>query len=334
MLSATKLTTGYRKGKRLFTVNQNLDFTLQSGNLICLLGPNGIGKSTLLKTLSGLIPPLSGEVVLNKHKLEGTSAIALAKEVALVLTEPLNLGNMDVYTFVSMGRTPHNNFLGQLSSQDKHEIATALELTGMTGFSHRLFMELSDGEKQKVQIARALCQSPKILILDEPTSFLDLPGRIDILSMLRDLAHTKGLLVLASTHELDLALKISDHILVLDKKQNLHVGCPEDLLLSDTLQNTFEGKGFYFQPESGEIQLNKNIKSNVYLEASSKYYNWTLKALNRIGFTTGDGKSLDIKIVVRIIEEKPQWIVTIHEKESICKNISHVCEILKKEVFL
>ena len=205
-ISTNKLSIGYRSQHSEVRIQTDLDFALQQGEMVCMLGPNGCGKSTLLRTLAGLQPALSGDFT---H--------CNAKSIALVLTERLSMDNTTVHDVVAMGRYPYTSFLGGLTDEDEKIIAQALQQVGFkdVAVSETMFNAHSDGEKQRILIAKALAQQTPIILLDEPTAHLDLPHRILILRLLRNLAHEQGKTVLISTHELDLALALSDRILLM-----------------------------------------------------------------------------------------------------------------------
>ncbi len=234
-ISTNKLTIGYTSSRQHSAVSiqtvvqSDLTFSLNEGEMVCMLGPNGCGKSTLLRTLAGLQPPLSGE-----YKLTAKSPYLQivpqgkeepkAKSVALVLTEKLSMDNTTVHDVVAMGRYPYTSFLGGLTPEDETIIAESLQQVGfdLSTFNFHLspFNAHSDGEKQRILIAKALAQQTPVILLDEPTAHLDLPHRILILRLLRRLAHEQGKTVLISTHELDLALALSDRILLMSKIDN------------------------------------------------------------------------------------------------------------------
>lgn len=196
-------------------VQSSLTFALQAGEMVCMLGPNGCGKSTLLRTLAGLQPPLSGTCLLYGVSAEPVADAHRAKQLALVLTERLSLEHTTVHDVVAMGRYPYSSFLGGLSAEDEKVIAEALQQVGLSDMADSYFNNHSDGEKQRVLIAKALAQQTPVILLDEPTAHLDLPNRIRTLQLLRRLAHEQGKTILISTHELDLALQLSDRILLM-----------------------------------------------------------------------------------------------------------------------
>lgn len=237
-ISTNSLTIGYRIASGTeYPVQTDLNFSLHTGEMVCMLGPNGCGKSTLLHTLAGLQPALLGE-----YKIQNSDRPE--KSVALVLTERLSMDNTTVHDVVAMGRYPYTSFLGGLSEQDEQIIAESLEAVGFDllafNSSHSPFNAHSDGEKQRILIAKALAQQTPIILLDEPTAHLDLPHRILILRLLRQLAHEQGKTVLISTHELDLALALSDRILLMSPAgRGIQLDTPEALKKADAFTSAF-----------------------------------------------------------------------------------------------
>ena len=239
-ISTNSLTIGYRIASGTeYPVQTDLNFSLHTGEMVCMLGPNGCGKSTLLRTLAGLQPALSGE-----YKIQNSDRPE--KSVALVLTERLSMDNTTVHDVVAMGRYPYTSFLGGLSEQDEQVIEESLQQVGFLTPSlegrvgERFFNAHSDGEKQRILIAKALAQQTPIILLDEPTAHLDLPHRILILRLLRQLAHEQGKTVLISTHELDLALALSDRILLMSPAgRGIQLDTPEALKKADAFTSAF-----------------------------------------------------------------------------------------------
>ena len=242
-ISANKLAIGYRptsgssvKGREV-VVQSDLSFSLYEGEMVCMLGPNGCGKSTLLRTLAALQPPLGGESKVESRK----SKVESQKAIALVLTERLSLENTTVHDVVAMGRYPYTSFLGGLTDEDEAIIAQSLQQVGFDQPVGRSFFNAhSDGEKQRILIAKALAQQTPIILLDEPTAHLDLPHRILVLRLLRQLAHEQGKTILISTHELDLALALSDRILLMSPKaQGVLLDTAENLKKADAFTSAF-----------------------------------------------------------------------------------------------
>lgn len=211
-ISTNNLTIGYDK----HIVQRDLSFSLQVGEMVCMLGPNGCGKSTLLRTLAGLLPALSGSFTLAHIQ----DAIDQKPQTALVLTERLSVENTTVHDVVAMGRYPYTSFLGGLTPEDEAIISESLNAVGFADLStlQSKFSAHSDGEKQRILIAKAIAQQTPIILLDEPTAHLDLPNRIRILQLLRKLAHTQKKTILISTHELELAIQLSDRILLMSEQ--------------------------------------------------------------------------------------------------------------------
>lgn len=232
-ISTNKLAIGYGEA----VVQSDLSFSLYEGEMVCMLGPNGCGKSTLLRTLAGLQPPLGG-----KSRVESReSKVESQKAIALVLTERLSLENTTVHDVVAMGRYPYTSFLGGLTDEDEAIIAQSLQQVGFDQPVGRSFFNAhSDGEKQRILIAKALAQQTPIILLDEPTAHLDLPHRILVLRLLRQLAHEQGKTILISTHELDLALALSDRILLMSPKaQGVQLDTAENLKKADAFTSAF-----------------------------------------------------------------------------------------------
>ena len=227
-------------------MQRDLSFSLYEGEMVCMLGPNGCGKSTLLRTLAGLQPALAGEYSAMGYGLPVTGEAS--KNIALVLTERLSLENTTVHDVVAMGRYPYTSFLGGLTDEDEAIISQALEQVGFGQPVGRSFFNAhSDGEKQRILIAKALAQQTPIILLDEPTAHLDLPHRILVLRLLRQLAHEQGKTILISTHELDLALALSDRILLMSPKaQGVQLDTAENLKKADAFTSAFGMDIFHY----------------------------------------------------------------------------------------
>lgn len=235
-----RLSVGY-SGTRgdVRTVLQDLDLAVETGQFVCLLGPNGAGKSTLLRTLAGVQPPLAGEVRLNERNIRQMSAADRARQVAVVLTERITPGLLTGWALVALGRIPYTGFLGTLSQADEDAVQRAVEQVGAESLADRPVVELSDGERQKLLIARALAQEAPVILLDEPTAFLDAPRRVEILTLLRTLAHETRRAVIVSTHEVHLALELADALWLTGGHGDFTVGKPADILASGAFAAVF-----------------------------------------------------------------------------------------------
>ncbi len=209
MIKATSLSVGYSLSQPLL---KDVNFQIASGSVVALLGRNGAGKSTLMRTIAGLQHPLAGTIHINNIDLASLNETQRATQVSLVTTERIRIPNLSCRTLVALGRSPHTNWLGHLTAADREAVDRAIESVQMSHFADRSCDRLSDGELQRIMIARALAQETPILMLDEPTAFLDMPSRYQLLSLLCKIAHEEGKTILLSTHELNLALESCDTI--------------------------------------------------------------------------------------------------------------------------
>lgn len=297
VLQIENLTIGYNQGRQKKVVAQNINVKLHGGELVCLLGPNGAGKSTLMRTISGAQQPLSGRVLLEDDIIHGLPARQLAKKLSLVLTERVQGGMLTAYEIVALGRYPHTNWAGKLTNEDHEIIQWSIEMSGANELAGRILAELSDGERQKIMVARALAQEPEVMILDEVTAFLDLPRRVEIMQLLRHLAHTTGKAILLSTHDMDLALRSADRLWLLPKGGDLHVGAPEDLVLSGAFEKAFASEGVSFNRHSGAFQMHQTYERSVQLVGQGEATIWTQRALEREGIAVAQQSPVKIEIL-------------------------------------
>ena len=243
LLSAENLTIGY---SAQHPVAANLSLTLAKGQLTSLLGPNGVGKSTLLRTLANLQRPLSGSISVNGTNIASLTAQELSRTIALVLTDRVSAGGLTVFELVSLGRQPYTGFFGRLTDADKELVIKAMTDVGIAAKAECHVSELSDGERQKVMIAKALAQETPVIFLDEPTAFLDFPSKVEIMLLLHNLSRTTGKTIFLSTHDLELALQISDTIWLMDRQKGVVIGTPEKLATDGSLNNFFTQRGIEF----------------------------------------------------------------------------------------
>ena len=222
MISLENLTLFY--GSRVLL--KDIDTTFQKKSLTALIGRNGSGKSTLLRAIAGLNPHYKGEITLDGHMLGGIKPAVLARTIAFVSTARTRIPNMRCEDVVAVGRAPYTNWIGRMQDIDKEIVAKALSAVGMETYAHRTLDTMSDGECQRIMIARALAQDTPIILLDEPTSFLDMPGRYELVALLRRLAHDEGKCILFSTHELDVATRMCDAIALIDTPHLIHLPTP------------------------------------------------------------------------------------------------------------
>jgi iron complex transport system ATP-binding protein len=247
------LSVGYGTRRVLEGISANLG----RGQFVTLLGPNGAGKTTLLRTLARLLNPVGGAVFLQGKDIAGLTPSQVARSQAVVLTERVNPGLITVSELVSLGRHPHTGFQGKLSSADRQRVVEALEAVKALDLAGRRLGELSDGERQKVMIARALAQDPALIILDEPTMHLDLKHRLEVMNILRRLCRQQGITVLASLHEVDLAARVSDMVALVKEGRITQWGPPEQLLSDQAVASLYGlDHSAHFSHEMGVLELN------------------------------------------------------------------------------
>lgn len=234
------------------TLISDVNVQLHAGEVGALIGLNGTGKSTLLRTLSGLHQPLAGTIMANGRPLDAMSSLERARSLSVVLTGKPQAGLLDVRTLVSLGRQPWTGHLGRLTKKDHERIDEAMERTGVSAFAERSLGSLSDGEGQKVLIARALAQDAPVMLLDEPTAFLDLVNRVSVMRLLRDIARTSERAVLLSTHDLTSALQLCDRILLVHGG-SLWTGTPAEAISSGSLDRAFSAQGMRFDPGTASL---------------------------------------------------------------------------------
>lgn len=225
---------------------------LKAGEMAALIGLNGAGKSTLLRTLAGLLPPVAGSVFLNGMELATMNSMERARCLSVVLTSRPQAGLLDVATLVSLGRQPWTGHLGRLTAKDRERVHEAMERTGTLSFTDRSLGSLSDGEVQKVLIARALAQDAPVMLLDEPTAFLDLVNRVSIMRLLRTIAQDMQRAVLLSTHDLGSALQLCDKVLLVHGG-TLWTGTPAEAIASGVLDRAFASEGLRFDPTTASL---------------------------------------------------------------------------------
>lgn len=277
------LTTGYVVGNDKRVVARDINASLYGGELTCLLGPNGAGKSTLLKTLSCFLPPLSGEILMEGKPLSSYGPSELGRLVGVVLTDRLSLENMTAKELVALGRSPYTGFWGRMSDADREVVDDAIRLVGIADLGSRMVNTLSDGERQKVMIAKALAQETPIIYLDEPTAFLDYPSKVEVMRLLHRLSRLKQKTIFLSTHDLELALQIADKIWLVDKKLGVKSGVPEDLSLEGYVGQYFKRDGLEFDLSAGMFRIDPPISRYVRLTGEGPRANMVRKALKRNG---------------------------------------------------
>lgn len=243
MIELRNLTTGY--GRK--TIACNLNATLHHGELVSLLGSNGVGKSTLLRTICAFQPALDGEVLIQGTPLNRLSISEQSRLISIVLTERIDVRGMTTRELVALGRSPYTGFWGQMDAEDRKCIEQAMEQVGITHLQNRNISTLSDGERQKAMIAKALAQHTPIILLDEPTAFLDFPSKVEMTRMLSRLAHEMDKVIFLSTHDVEMALQLSDRLWLMSQ-EGLVTGTPKELSDNGALANFIHVEGIHFDP--------------------------------------------------------------------------------------
>lgn len=243
-LEVVDVSIGYKNLK----IADSISFSLEKGKLIALIGANGIGKSTLLRTLTSAQPPLSGNILLNGKNIRDLSNKELAQQLSVVLTEKLPPSNLTVFEVVALGRQPYTNWLGDLSDTDKQKTEAAIKQIQIENLVHKKHFELSDGQLQKVMIARALAQDTDLVILDEPTTHLDLVHKASVIRLLKNLTFQTQKSILFSTHDIDLAMEFCDEIIVMTPKKT-QKDTPENLIKKGAFDELFKDESIYFDKE-------------------------------------------------------------------------------------
>jgi iron complex transport system ATP-binding protein len=289
VLELNDLSVGYglSRGERR-VVLAGLSVALHAGEFACLLGPNGVGKSTLLRTAAAMQKPLAGTVTIGGVDVRKLRPRALAQRLGVVLTERVQVGILAAYDLVGLGRYPYTGWAGRLTERDHAVVRWAIAATGSEDLAARNVAELSDGERQRVMIARALAQEPAAMLLDEPTAFLDVSRRVEITGLLQRLARESGLAVLLSTHDLELALRTADTIWLVAPDGRFRAGAPEDLALDGTLEAAFRGPDLAFDREAGGFRLHRPYAGRARLRGEGLAAVWTRRLLEREGLELVD----------------------------------------------
>lgn len=323
ILTCTGLTIGYRNQKAIIKeVAKDLDLHLMRGEMVCLIGPNGSGKSTLIRTLTGIQPPLSGDVLLSDRRISDFSPEEKAKTLSVVLTSQVQAGYLTAFDIVALGRFPYTNWAGKLTEKDNEIVLTALASVGARDLAGRFIHEMSDGERQKVMIARALAQEPELMVLDEPTAFLDLPHKIETMRILRLVARKTKKSILLSTHDLNLAIRCADQLWIIDSGGNMITGTPEDLVISGTFGSAFEIEGVRFDAIRGEFSIPVEKQGTFSLAGPDSVERiWTLYAMERIGFIPAEGARADVIVTLRMDGDIPRWQYSCTRGEGVCGNL-------------
>lgn len=324
------LTIGYVNRKGNYPVQIRLSLEVFQGEMVCLIGPNGCGKSTLLRTIAGLQPALRGEVCIDNLPLGKQSLSNKARLLSLVLTDRVEVSNLTVFNLVAMGRNPYTDWLGKLTDHDKELVHVALSQVHLEGYANRFINELSDGERQRAMIAKALVQDTPVILLDEPTAHLDINNRVEVMMLLHELARRTNKAIVLSTHELDLALQTADKLWLMIPKHGIAVGTPEDLILTNRFQKVFANNSYRFDSSTGNFMVNHaetpRLVSLKTLGTGNRTY-WTERALARNGYQL----SVNASEMITVDEAADSWLISKEGRELACSSIQEL--LLQLESF-
>lgn len=279
------ISIGYKdRSTTSVVVKKDISLHANRGEMVALIGGNGIGKSTLLKTIAGFMPPLAGELLVRNRPLSGFPAVELAQEMSFVSTDIVRVANLTVRELVGLGRFPYTNWFGQLTDNDQMIIDRAILLTGLTGFENRPINRISDGERQRAMIARALAQDTRVMVLDEPTAFLDISNKYEIVRILHQLVLEQDKCIIFSTHDLNTSLTMADRIWLMLEDRVVE-GIPEEMASSGYFEALFlNNQHLSFDLEKDDFRIKKEIYGKVNLVASGEKLIMAKKALERLGF--------------------------------------------------
>jgi iron complex transport system ATP-binding protein len=299
------LTAGYRTGLRERPVLSGLNLAANAGELVCLLGPNGVGKTTLLRTIGKIQPALSGSIEIAGFDIQQMRQHELARQLGIVLTDRPVVGALPVHRVVELGRYPHVNWLGQISARDRSVVHWALSAVSAEHLALRDTRTLSDGEHQRVMIARALAQEPSVLLLDEPTAYLDVPSRVQLMGLLRRLAREQRLAIVVSTHDLELALRMADTIWLAGPAGEFYLGTPEDIVLEGRFTEAFSADSIRFHPEERAFRPVAGTKGGAVVQGEGLHAILAAAVLEREGYEIVAGGTA--ALVLSIAPDSTDW---------------------------
>ncbi len=327
ILFLDSLKVGYGSGKNENVLLPSVRATAKKGELIAVIGRNGIGKSTLLRTITGLQPSQGGEIIYNGINIRKYSRMDLAHTIGYISTESVKVSNMSVYDLVSLGRFPHTNWIGRIDLKDHDIIMDALEKTSISAYCTKFIAELSDGERQKAMIARILAQDTPIMVMDEPTAFLDVGSKYEILQLMHQLSQESEKTIVFSTHDLDMAVSQSDKIWLISDKQ-VREGAPEDLMIEGAFDHLFDSSSVEYNPEHGTFSFISEEKGTIYIEGAGILRHWTEKAVNRAGFSVSAEKT--IPYIILPSGSNRHWRLRTHDSLSEYNSIYELISWLKR----
>lgn len=305
VMKASNLDVGYDKN----AVIRGVEINVLKGQTICLIGPNGAGKSTILRTLSGILAPVGGTVFIGQDDIHKVKPGELARRMAVVLTEKLSVNETTAYEIVSMGRVPYTGFLGRLGEEDHLIVRECMRTVGAENLAERNYVSLSDGEKQKIMIARALAQQPSLIILDEPTSHLDIKHKIEVVRILNRLSGDNGLTVILALHDVDIAVKSCQIVLMVKDGQVIAQGRPEDIIEEDTIGKLYDIDGASYNSTLGSLEICNDRPPEVYVAGGAGSGTRFYRMLSRMGYGVVTGVLHDNDIDYSVAKDMKLTVV-------------------------
>lgn len=324
ILSFESLLIGYISGTKRKILMPQLRARALKGELIALIGENGIGKSTLLRTISGLQVAIEGSILIEGKSLNSYSRLDFAQHVGYISTEPVKVSNMKVFDLVALGRFPYTDWLGKLTGNDQVIIEDSIAKVGMEAFRNTYITELSDGERQRVMIARVLAQDTEIMVMDEPTAYLDIRSKYEIIHLLHDLSRIRNKTVIFSTHDLNVAVSEADKVWLM-LNNSFKEGAPEDSIISGDFNDLFKDSPVRFNQTDGSFTFRNEFKGTINLEGEGICRLWTEKALNRTGFSLSE-RPTKITIKVIALSKGFKWLL---ESDKVKKEFDSVYDLVR-----
>ncbi|MEQ8240712.1 MAG: ABC transporter ATP-binding protein [Cyclobacteriaceae bacterium] len=318
LFQTKNLSIGYRDKTGNKVLQKELNLTIQAGDIVSLMGQNGVGKTTFIKTISGLLEPLGGDIFYSNKPLSQLTPQSLSKQLSLVLTEKPFSFNISVLELVALGRHPYSNWIGLLTAKDKEVIEWAITETNTNYLAEKKLYQLSDGQLQKVMIARALAQETDLIFLDEPAAHLDLHNKIEVMMLLRKIAK-QGKSILISTHDMQISTQLSDTLWLFNFNESAKIGTPEDLILDGSLEQTLYLKDYGYDMIHGVVNIKQKGKEVTVIGPEKEKF-WTEQALKRNGFQIVDNGELKIEI------KNGHWFFESQEFNSIAKLLANLLD--------
>jgi len=313
IIELKNLKTGYQSKKEDIVLIDNADLKVKQAEIVALLGKNGSGKSTLLKTICNLLPKIDGTIHINNKEISYYKPNELAKIVSYVSTEKIFAPDLKVFDILSFGAYQYSNWLGIIDKESRNKVEEIIDLLKISHIKNRFYYTLSDGEKQKTMLGRALCQNTQIIILDEPTAFLDIKNKLEIINLLKTLCYEHNKSIIFSSHDFTNVIKEVDKIWFLDNKE-ITEGAPEDLVLNKFFESKFDSDSVKFCTETANILYNRKLTKPIGLIADGELQTWTKAALERINFEVVCNKTNSVNVVVNIENKIPIWAFTENNK--------------------